>query len=81
MMSQDGYGPNGSRIREINPSAEQWRGGGAPNIVNHPNIFDVIFPETGIQEEFLSSYSQHQGSVDDLPEELLASIPLVTKNK
>ena len=80
-MSQDGYGPNGSRIREINPSAEQWRGGGAPNIVNHPNIFDVVFQEKGIQEEYLSSYGQYQGSVDDLPAELLASIPLVTKNK
>ena len=39
LMSQDGYGPNSSRIREINPSPEQYRGGGAPNIVNHPNAF------------------------------------------
>ena len=80
MMSQDGYGPNGSRIREINSSAEQYRGGGAPNVVNHPNIFDVIFPEEGVQEEFLSSYGDYEGSVDDIPTELLASIPLVSKN-
>ena len=80
MMSQDGYGPNGSRIREINSSAEQYRGGGAPNVVNHPNIFDVIFPEGGVQEEFLSSYGDYEGSVDDIPTELLASIPLVSKN-
>jgi alpha-amylase/alpha-mannosidase (GH57 family) len=80
MMSQDGYGPNGSRIREINPSAEQYRGGGAPNVVNHPNIFDVIFPDEGVQEEFLSSYGNYEGSVDDLPTDLLASIPLVSKN-
>ena len=80
MMSQDGYGPNGSRIREINSSAEQYRGGGAPNVVNHPNIFDVIFPEGGVQEEFLSSYGDYEGSVDDITTELLASIPLVSKN-
>ena len=80
MMSQDGYGPNGSRIREINPSAEQYRGGGAPNVVNHPNIFDVIFPDEGVQEEFLSSYGNYEGSVDDIPTNLLASIPLVSKN-
>ena len=80
MMSQDGYGPNGSRIREINSSAEQYRGGGAPNVVNHPNIFDVIFPEGGVQEEYLSSYGDYEGSVDDIPTELLASIPLVSKN-
>ena len=79
MMSQDGYGPNGSRIREINPSAEQYRGGGAPNVVNHPNIFDVIFPDEGVQEEFLSSYGNYEGSVDDIPTNLLASIPLVSK--
>ena len=80
MMSQDGYGPNGSRIREINPSAEQYRGGGAPNVVNHPNIFDVIFPDEGVQEDFLSSYGEYEGSVDDIPTDLLASIPLVSKD-
>ncbi len=80
MMSQDGYGPNGSRIREINPSAEQYRGGGAPNVVNHPNIFDVIFPDEGVQEDYLSSYGEYEGSVDDMSTDLLASIPLVSKN-
>ena len=80
MMSQDGYGPNGSRIREINPSAEQYRGGGAPNVINHPNIFDVIFPDEGVQEDFLSSYGEYEGSVDDIPTDLLASIPLVSKD-
>ena len=80
MMSQDGYGPNGSRIREINPSAEQYRGGGAPNVVNHPNIFDVISPNQGVQEDSLSSYGDYEGSLDDIPTDLLASIPLVSKD-
>ncbi len=80
LLSQDGYGPNGSRIREINPSAEQYRGGGAPNVINHPNIFDAIYPEAGVQEELLSSYSNYSGSIDDIPLESLASIPLVNKN-
>ena len=80
MMSQDGYGPNGSRIREINPSAEQYRGGGAPNVVTHPNIFDVISPNQGVQEDSLSSYGEYEGSLDDIPTDLLASIPLVSKD-
>jgi alpha-amylase/alpha-mannosidase (GH57 family) len=80
IMSQDGYGPNGSRIREINPSAEQYRGGGAPNIINHPNIFDVISPNEGEQEENLSSYGKYEGSIDDMPLDVLASIPLVSKD-
>ena len=69
------------RIREINPSGEQYRGGGAPNIVNHPNIFDVISPNEGEQEEYLSSYGEYEGSIDDMPLDVLASIPLVTKNQ
>ena len=31
-------------------------------------------------EEFLSSYGNYEGSVDDIPTDLLASIPLVSKN-
>ena len=50
------------------------------NVVNHPNIFDVIFPNEGVQEDFLSSYGEYEGSVDDIPTDLLASIPLVNKN-
>ena len=48
-------------------------------LMNHPNIFDVIFPDEGVQEEFLSSYGNYEGSVDDIPTNLLASIPLVSK--
>ena len=47
---------------------------------NNPNIFDVIFPDEGVQEEFLSSYGNYEGSLDDIPTDLLASIPLVGKN-
>ena len=79
-MSQDGYGPNSSRIREINPSAEQYRGGGAPNIVNHPNIFDTIHPDSGVQEDLLSSYQDYAGSVDDILDKDFGTIPLVSKD-
>jgi carbohydrate-binding DOMON domain-containing protein len=80
LLSQDGYGPNSSRIREINPSAEQYRGGGAPNIVNHPNIFDTIHPDSGVQEDLLSSYQDYAGSVDDILDKDLGTIPLVSKD-
>ena len=79
-MSQDGYGPNSSRIREINPSPEQYRGGGAPNVVNHPNIFDTIHPNKGVQEDLLGSYQNYVGSVDDILDQDLGTIPLVSKD-
>ena len=80
LMSQDGYGPNSSRIREINPSPEQYRGGGAPNVVNHPNIFDTIHPNKGVQEDLLGSYQNYVGSVDDILDQDLGTIPLVSKD-
>ena len=29
-------------------------------VVNHPNIFDVIFPDEGVQEDSLSSYVEYE---------------------
>ena len=52
VLSQDGYGPN--RVRDVNPKAEQWRGGGGPDDTNHTRIFDVAWVGTHTQEEMLS---------------------------
>ena len=40
----------------------------------------MIFPDEGVQEDFLSSYGDYEGSVDDIPTDLLASIPMVSKD-
>ena len=55
VLSQDGYGPN--RVRDVNPKAEQWRGGGGPDDTNHTRIFDVAWVGTPTQEEMLSKYT------------------------
>lgn len=52
VLSQDGFGPN--RVRDVNPSAEQWRLGGGPDDTNHTRIIDVAWDGKPTQEDMLS---------------------------
>ena len=77
LMSQEGFPSSGvRRIRDILPEAEQWRGGGAPDDVNHTRIFDVLHPDAGVQEDLLNDYEPASSlaglSADDFPE-----VPLI----
>jgi alpha-amylase/alpha-mannosidase (GH57 family) len=65
VMSQEGYPASGVwRIRDVEPSAQQWRLGGAPADTNHTRIIDVAYPQgfTPTQEEGLSNYPPSQGT-------------------
>lgn len=58
VMSQEGF-PSGGvmRVRDVLPIAEQWRIGGAPaGSSNHTRIIDLLWPEAGVQEEWLSNF-------------------------
>jgi len=80
VLSQEGFPSAGvRRVRDIQPIAEQWRAGGAPNDVNHTRIIDVLSPEPGLQEQLLSDYTgASTGSVGDLGPDDFGKIPLVT---
>ena len=59
VMSQEGF-PSGGvmRIRDVVPEAEQWRIGGAPvGATNHTRILDLVWPEAGEQETWLSAFT------------------------
>jgi alpha-amylase/alpha-mannosidase (GH57 family) len=77
ILSQEGFpSPGVRRVRDINPRAEQWRGGGAPDDINHTRIYDFIGP--GGSEAMLASYpSVTSGSIDDLEPDDFAHIPVV----
>lgn len=79
LLSQEGFPtPGVRRVRDINVVAEQWRGGGAPNDINHTRIFDVAWPTEGDQEAWLSAYpSTGSGTVDSLGPDDFANIPLL----
>jgi alpha-amylase/alpha-mannosidase (GH57 family) len=59
LAGQEGYPAAGVwRLRDVNPTAEQWRFGGAPADTNHTRLMDITWPSdvTSTQEEMLSNY-------------------------
>jgi len=83
-MSQEGYPSSGVwRIRDVNPSAAQWRFGGAPaDSSTHTRIIDVAYPAdfAASQEEALSGFTPQLADsavFDALPPEAFAQLPLV----
>lgn len=81
LLSQEGFPSSGvRRVRDVNPTAEQYRGGGAPPDANHTRIFDVLWPEPGRQEELLADYRSTQGSLEGLEPDDFPKVPLVTGN-
>ncbi len=74
VLSQDGYpAPGVRRVRDIQLEAAQWRGGGAPEGLNHTRIYDFIWPEDAdpSQAESLTPASiRRDGPLTFVPEEL-----------
>lgn len=56
VMSQEGFPSAGvRRIRDVEPSAQQWRIGGGDGSLNGTRILDLIWPEAAEQESMLTS--------------------------
>ena len=54
VASQDGYGDN--HVRSVGETAGIWTGGGSPDPVWAPRVYDYLAPPSGSQEEILASY-------------------------
>ncbi len=55
VMSQEGFpSPGVRRVRDIDPTASQWRGGGAPPGTDHTRIYDVLAPDSIDQAALLA---------------------------
>ncbi len=69
VLSQEGYPATGVwRVRDMGPSSEQWRFGGAPNDTNHTRIIDLAWSEgdSPSQEEMLSNYTGSNAALGQL---------------
>lgn len=78
VLSQEGFPtPGVRRVRDVGVVAEQWTGGGAANDLSHTRIFDVAWPEQGLQETLLSEYVSTASAVDDLDPDDFAQLPLL----
>ena len=80
VMSQEGFPSTGVlRIRDVAPSAEQWRIGGAPGgTTNHTRVLDLVWPEEGQQEAWLSDYAQSSADQPDLTAADFATVEFLT---
>lgn len=80
LLSQDGFPSSGvRRVRDVEPTAQQWRLGGGPMDVNHTRIIDLLWPEQGVQEAMLSGYPPvTDRRIDELAPDDLPQVPLVT---
>ena len=77
VLSQEGFPSTGvRRVRDVNPTAQQWKIGGAPVDVNHTRILDVAWATEGEQEALLTDYAPTTGSLDDLAPDDFGRVPI-----
>lgn len=78
VLSQEGFPSTGVwRVRDINPSASQWRFGGGPGDTNHTRIIDLAWDGTPSQEELLSQYPSTTADIASLGPDDFAQLPLL----
>jgi hypothetical protein len=67
------------RVREVEPTAKQWRLGGGPADINHTRVIDLAFADEETQEALLSGYpSATTGSIEVLRADDFPLIPIIT---
>jgi carbohydrate-binding DOMON domain-containing protein len=78
LLSQEGYPSAGvDRVRDVQPSAEQWKLGGGTGQVNETRIVDLLQPEAGVQEEALSSVPASNAAQGELTAADVATVSLI----
>lgn len=81
LMGQEGYPSTGVwRIRDVEPTAKQWRFGGAPEDTNHTRIIDLAWPAgtTPDQASMLGTYpSSQETNMDALDPDDFAQVPML----
>ena len=78
VLSQEGF-PSGGvmRVRDVLPTAEQWRiGGGPAGVTNHTRVLDMVWDTPGEQENWLADFSPISSPQGDLNPDDFASIPM-----
>jgi hypothetical protein len=76
VLSQEGF-PSGGvwRVRDVAPTAEEWRIGGAPqDSSNHTRIMDLVWAEAGQQEAWLSATTPTDALQIDLTSDDFAEV-------
>jgi alpha-amylase/alpha-mannosidase (GH57 family) len=80
VLGQEGFPAGGvMRVRDVQTEAEQWRFGGAPaGSTNHTRVIDLVWPEEGQQETWLSDFTPSGTAQADLTAEDFAAVPMLS---
>ena len=79
MLGQEGF-PSGGvmRVRDVQVEAEQYRFGGAPaGSTNHTRVMDLVWPEEGQQEAWLSEFAPADTGQTELTAADFARVPMI----
>lgn len=79
VLGQEGYpSPGVMRVRDVNPSAEQWRFGGAPQASgNHTRVIDFAWSNPGEQEAWLAGFTPAEINQGAIAANDVAKIPML----
>jgi len=65
ILSQEGFPKHGAwRVRDVHSVAGEWTFGGGDDYWADTNIIDLLWPEKGVQEAWLSDY-EGRGTPDE----------------
>jgi alpha-amylase/alpha-mannosidase (GH57 family) len=80
VLGQEGFPAGGvMRVRDVNPTAEQWRFGGAPaGTTNHTRVIDFVWPDESQQEAWLGEFTPVSAIQGDLTADDFAKVPMLT---
>ncbi|MFN2274261.1 MAG: glucodextranase DOMON-like domain-containing protein, partial [Anaerolineales bacterium] len=81
VLSQEGYPSAGVwRVRDVLPSAEQWRIGGGTGSAADTRIMDLLWPagNTPTQEELLQNQAPAGTAIAELEPDDLPQVPMIT---
>ena len=80
VLGQEGFPSSGVlRVRDVAPTAEQWRFGGAPGgTTNQTRVIDLVWAEAGTQEAWLSDFTPSGAPQGDLAAGDFATVEFLT---
>jgi len=82
VLSQEGYPSSGvQQVRDVNQMAEQWRFSGGPADTNHTRVIDLIWPQAGLQETWVSTYTPSQTTQTELTVTNFAWVEMLAKGR
>lgn len=82
VLSQEGYPSSGvQQVRDVIQKGEQWRYSGGPADTNPTRVIDLVWPQAGLQETWVSTYTPSQTTQTVLTVTNFARVEMLTKGQ